>query len=100
MRFSFARGATIEDPMDYTNHLPIVVYSKPSCVQCNATYRALDATGIPYKVVDLTRDENAYHYVTSMGYQQAPVVVVPMDYEVGGGTHWSGFDPDKIASIR
>lgn len=86
--------------MSYENHLPVVVYSKPSCVQCNATYRALDGKGVPYRIVDLTKDAEAYQRMIDMGYQQAPVVMVPMDYEVGGGTHWSGFDPDKIAAIR
>lgn len=85
--------------MSYENSLPVVVYSKPSCVQCNATYRALDASGLPYKIVDLTQDENAYHYVTSMGYQAAPVVVVPFEYETAE-PHWSGFRPDLIAQVR
>ena len=34
---------------------PVTVYSKPACVQCDATYRALDKHGIAYDVVDLTR---------------------------------------------
>ena len=29
--------------------MSITVYTKPSCVQCNATYRALDAKGIEYQ---------------------------------------------------
>jgi glutaredoxin-like protein NrdH len=47
--------------------MAITVYSKPACVQCTATYRAL-------------------------GYLQAPVVVTDDD-------HWSGFRPDKIATL-
>lgn len=34
----------------------VTVYSKPACVQCVATYRALDKQGITYQVVDLTED--------------------------------------------
>lgn len=41
----------------------LVVYSKPNCVQCNATYRALDAKDIPYYVVDLSEDDAALEYV-------------------------------------
>ena len=52
------------------------VYSKPNCVQCNATYRALDAKNIPYRVVDLSEDDAALEYVKELGYAQAPVVVV------------------------
>lgn len=72
----------------------ITVYSKPSCVQCNATYRALDAKGITYDVVDVTQDADALAYVTEeLGYSQAPIVVVDDD------DHWSGFRPDHIDRI-
>lgn len=71
----------------------IVVYSKPSCVQCNATYRALDAKGIDYRVVDMAEDAAALEYVKDLGYLQAPVVVVD-DQD-----HWSGFRPDHIDRI-
>ena len=39
--------------------MSIIVYSKPACVQCTATTRALDAKGISYDVVDLTEDTSA-----------------------------------------
>lgn len=71
---------------------PVTVYSKPSCVQCNATYRALDKAGITYRTVDISADYKALTYVKSLGYEQAPVVVAGVD-------HWSGFRPDKIAKI-
>ncbi|MGI0520216.1 glutaredoxin-like protein NrdH [Microbacterium maritypicum] len=71
----------------------LVVYSKPSCVQCSMTYRALDAKGIPYRVVDLAADDNALDYAKDLGYSQAPVVVVD-DHD-----HWSGFRPDQIDRI-
>ena len=70
----------------------ITVYTKPSCVQCNATYRALDAKGLDYTTVDLSDDEEALEAVKALGYLQAPVVITADD-------HWSGFRPDKIASI-
>jgi len=72
--------------------MAITVYTKPSCVQCNATYRALDSKGIEYRSVDLSTDPNALDVVKAMGYMQAPVVVTDND-------HWSGFRPDKIAAI-
>ncbi len=72
----------------------VVVYSKPSCVQCNATYRALDSKGIRFEVVNLAEDPAALEYVTEdLGYLQAPVVVVDDD------DHWSGFRPDHIDRI-
>lgn len=53
----------------------IIVYSKPACVQCTATTRALDARKLPYSIVDLTKDAAALEHVTLLGYRQAPVVV-------------------------
>lgn len=70
----------------------VTVYSKPSCVQCTATYRALDDRGIPYEVKDLSADPQALEQVKSLGHLQAPVVVTPT-------TNWSGFRPDLIATL-
>ena len=70
----------------------ITVYTKPACVQCNATFRALDTRGIEYRTVDLSKDPNALDVVKAMGYMQAPVVVTEND-------HWSGFRPDKIGTL-
>ncbi len=39
--------------------MTITIYSKPACVQCNATYRALDRQGIAYQVVDIEQDAKA-----------------------------------------
>jgi glutaredoxin-like protein NrdH len=71
---------------------PVTVYSKPACVQCDATYLALDKHDITYDVVDLTQDPTALELVRSLGYLRAPVVVA-------GDTHWSGFRPDQITAL-
>ena len=72
--------------------MAITVYTKPSCVQCNATYRALDAKGIEYEVHDLSEDPTALEMVKALGYLQAPVVIAD-------GEHWGGFRPDKITEL-
>ncbi len=72
--------------------MTVTVYTKPACVQCNATYRALDKKGIEYKVIDVTEDSAALEHVRTLGYMQAPVVETETE-------HWSGFRPDKIALI-
>ncbi|WP_194948857.1 glutaredoxin-like protein NrdH [Actinomyces trachealis] len=72
--------------------MTITVYSKPNCVQCSATYRALDKAGLPYETVDISVDTEALEQVKSLGYAQAPVVMA-------GGDHWSGFRPDKIKAV-
>ena len=60
--------------------MAITIYSKPNCVQCTATYRAMDKAGLSYETVDISLDA------------QAPVVVA-------GEDHWSGFRPDKIKTL-
>ena len=72
--------------------MSVTVYSKPACVQCTATTRALDARGISYHIIDLTEDDAAMDHVTGLGYRQAPVVVAGTD-------HWSGFRPDMISRL-
>lgn len=73
------------------------VYSKPACVQCNATYRYLDGKNIPYKVIDMSQDEQALAVVKGLGYLQAPVVVPSfVEDNTGLEPHWSGFRPDQI----
>lgn len=68
------------------------MYSKPLCVQCDATKRALNKAGVAYDVVDITEDADALAKVKSLGYVQAPVVITSQD-------HWSGFRPDKIKAL-
>src|ERR1700754_2752999 len=70
----------------------ITVYTKPACVQCNATYKALEKQGIEFEKVDITLDSEARDYVMALGYLQAPVVVA-------GNDHWSGFRPDRIKAL-
>lgn len=72
--------------------MSVTVYSKPNCVQCNATYKALEQHGVPYEVIDLSLDLVSYDAVIGMGYRQVPVVVAGTD-------HWSGFRPDKISAL-
>lgn len=74
------------------SQVEITVYTKPACVQCNATYKALDKVGLEYRVVDITEDSDARDYVMALGYLQAPVVVA-------GDAHWSGFRPDRVKAI-
>jgi glutaredoxin-like protein NrdH len=72
--------------------MSITVYTKPACVQCVATYKALDKQGIDYQTIDISLDSEARDYVMALGYLQAPVVVTEND-------HWSGFRPDRIKAL-
>ena len=72
--------------------MTVRVYSKPDCVQCTSTYRALDSKRVPYMVIDMSVDPEALELVKGLGYLQAPVVVTDDE-------HWSGFRPDKISAL-
>ena len=72
--------------------MSITVYSKPACVQCTATTRALEARGLDYNVIDLTEDDVAMTQVSELGYRQVPVVIA-------GEDHWAGFRPDLIGRL-
>lgn len=74
------------------NATTVTVYSKPLCVQCDATKRALTKAGIAYTAVDVTEDAEALAKIKALGYAQAPVVVTDED-------HWSGFRPDRIKAL-
>jgi glutaredoxin-like protein NrdH len=71
----------------------ITVYSKPDCMQCRMTYRAFDAKGLDYQVVDVTESANALEFVKELGYLTAPVIVVSEH------DHWGGFRPDHIDRV-
>ncbi len=70
----------------------VTVYTKPSCVQCNATYRALDKKGIQYNSLDISEDAEALERLKALGFQQAPVV----ESVIGS---WSGYNPGKIDEL-
>ncbi|QWS33034.1 glutaredoxin domain-containing protein [Curtobacterium aetherium] len=71
----------------------VTIYSKPSCVQCTATYRALDGKGIAYTVADLEHEPvETIEQFKARGLMQAPIVITDTD-------EWAGFRPDKIATL-
>lgn len=72
--------------------MSVRVLTRPSCVQCTVTYRALDSKGIVYDVVDLSQDEAALRQAKALGYLHASVVITDED-------HWAGFRPDKIDEL-
>jgi glutaredoxin-like protein NrdH len=65
------------------------VYTKPNCVQCDATKRYLDRSGIKYDTVDITKEPEALDMILGMGFSAAPVVI-------SDAGNWSGFQPDKL----
>ena len=73
--------------------MSIPVYTKPACVQCNATKKDLDRAGLDYNLVDISVDDEARDYVMALGYLQAPVIYA------GPNNHFSGFRTDRIKAL-
>lgn len=71
--------------------MPITVWTKPNCMQCKATERTLDRSGVPYDRRDLTdpkwRDQ--VDKFKAQGFTSAPIV------QSSQGT-FAGFQPDKL----
>ena len=85
--------------MNYANRLPVIVYTKNNCKQCDLTKAFLKRHGIPYREVNVEQDPDTLDKVKAMGYQQVPVVVVPFEYPTSGGHHWSGLQPDNLKRL-
>lgn len=78
--------------------MSVTVFTKPGCVQCNATYRALEKQGFEYETTDVTQNLDAYKYLENLGHMQMPVVEVRDDEGVLQDS-WTGFNPDKITAL-
>jgi len=87
-------GLGVDDVARVLGRDKVTVLSKPGCVQCDATARALTKKGIDFVKVDVTDDAQALDLARGLGYLSVPVVVTP------NGEHWAGFRPDRIADIN
>jgi glutaredoxin-like protein NrdH len=72
--------------------MTVTVYTKPACVQCDATKRTLDKLGVAYDTIDVTTNEDAYTMLVEKGFKAMPVVNA-------GDEWWSGFNPEKINGL-
>ena len=70
----------------------ITVYTKPSCVQCDATKRLMDRLKLKYETIDITVDAGALDMLIAKGFKGAPVVFTDND-------SWAGFQPEKISEL-
>lgn len=75
------------------HQVPAILFSKPACVQCDATVRKFEKHNIPYHKVDVTQDPAAYEFVTSLDYMQVPVVYT------SGDEHWGGYNPANVEAL-
>lgn len=73
----------------------VIVFTLPSCPQCNATKRALTKRGIPFRSVDLTEpgEADTLAALQEQRFAQAPIVVSPIGI-------WSGYSPDALDALQ
>lgn len=72
--------------------MSVVIYTLPSCVQCDTSKRLMKSMNIEYTEVDLSKNEEAYEMVRALGYTAAPVII-------SGEQHWSGFRMERIKAL-
>lgn len=71
----------------------VTLLSLPDCFQCKLSKRRMEEKGIPFKEIDMSLDDAAFQKAQDLGYKSAPVLFAP------DGSHWSGFDPDRIDAL-
>jgi len=72
----------------------VFVYGKSSCVQCEATERAMKSKGLPYVYLDLESDPVKAEEFRDAGHLTAPVIEVREGRTVL--ETWAGFRHDRI----
>lgn len=79
-----------------TRPYTVVVYSKPSCVQCTTTKRHLDKLGIEFTPLELADHPDVVAKAKADGHLSAPLVIA----EVAGNTYtWAGYRDRDIAAF-
>lgn len=80
--------------------MTVTLYSLPptKCVKCHATEISMRRKNIAVHKVRLDEDPEAMEYVKSLGYSQAPVVVVEDNGTVID--HWGDFREERIAALK
>jgi len=73
--------------------MKITLWTKASCVQCDATRREFDRRGIIYQVKRLDRSPKAVERFIAMGLTAAPIIE-------SDDRRWSGFRLEKIKSLE
>lgn len=70
----------------------VTVWSRPGCVQCEATVRHLNRCQVDHQVRNLDEDPSQLQEFVDAGIRQAPIV------QTATAT-WSGYRPDLIAAL-
>jgi glutaredoxin-like protein NrdH len=78
--------------------MKVELFSKSGCMGCFASELMLEEKGIGFEILMMDEDQEALDFVKSLGFKQAPVIVVYNENNVVSS--WSGFQPDKIEGLE
>ncbi len=73
--------------------IPVTVYTKSNCVQCDQTKKKFNQLGIEYSEVNLEENPEKVQEFMDQGLMSAPIVVA-------GLQTWAGFRLDRIAAME
>ena len=68
----------------------ITIFSKPNCVRCEMVKRYLNDKGVPFKEIDVFKDDEALAMLRDKGFSQMPVVSIDGEFH-------TGFQPNILA---
>lgn len=71
----------------------VIVYSSPTCMQCNFTKKFLEDNKIEFEVRDVSESEEYLKEVKDLGFQSLPVIVS------GIIEPFFGFRPDLLEKL-
>lgn len=74
-----------------------VVYSRPRCMKCRATMKALIAMGVPVKELQLDDFPEKQELMLENKWFELPLVEVQLPDEL---VRWAGMSSDDLDSLR
>ena len=80
----------------FMSAMTVTLYTKPACMQCDMTKKALAAAGIDFEPKDISNPVHAAEFERDnqkWGLRQMPVVLAGSDF-------WAGFRPDLINKLK
>lgn len=79
-----------------SHHSEATVYSRPGCMKCRATYRKIQAMGIPVAMKPLDDHPDRIDLMHSQGWMELPLVEVIVD---GEEFTWAGMSQENLDAL-
>lgn len=74
-----------------------IVYSRPRCMKCRATMKALISMGVPVKELPLDDFPEKQDLMRQEGWMELPLVEVQLPDDV---VRWAGMSSDDLDALR